>query len=529
MRHLYLLIGFCLLWLPVSAQVRLTDAQRAEQIRFIRQDTLPYSVTALPPEVNSPFSEYSPTLLDDSILLFTSMRADVEEDNDRLFETSWYCQLFQSKRNPDGSYEPAQALPSSINYRKTFNSNLSYNPTGSELIYSRCLRNGAGDLRCSLWQSFRDSKGWSKPKRLPAVINAENATTLQPCLISLPEYDVLYFVSDRKNGMGGLDIWYSIRKNGTFEVPVNAGPIINTEGNEITPFYDKLKDILYFSSNEHLGIGDYDIFYSEGALSQWGEVSNMGVPFNSPYNDFYFYPLADGRTGYFSSNRPHDAMTSEDTCCNDIFFYSRINTDTLPTPVSDTVTWQEKIAAVLPITLYFQNDQPNPKSLADTTQLDYPTLYNRYVAEIQTYITQSVSGMSGDTLIRGRREMSAFMRDSIAGGYGRLLTLVRHLREALLAGDTVELLISGYASPLHNSDYNLHLSNRRIVSLLNYLQVAEGRFFIPYLNGSLPGLRILTNPQGAVGPAFTTNDPRETVYGLRAAMERKIVISLPKD
>ena len=84
-----------------------------------------------------------------------------------------------------------------------------------------------------------------------------------------------------------MDIWYSIARDGKFEHPINAGPIINTEGNEITPFYDKKRAILYFSSDEHIGIGGYDIFYAEGAMSQWSSPSNMGVPINSEDNDIY--------------------------------------------------------------------------------------------------------------------------------------------------------------------------------------------------------------------------------------------------
>ena len=221
------------------AQGHLTDAQRDEQIRFIKQDTLPVSIEALPCEVNTRFSEYSPVLISDSFLLFTSMRADVEEDYDRLFETSWCCFLYQSKRFPDGDHLPAEALPEIINKRNVFNSNFCYNPDTKELIFSRCSQIGNGELHCSLWSSKQHDKGWHSPKKLPNVINTEGTSNMQPFLVALPEYDVLYFVSNRKNGIGGLDIWYSIRKDGKFDTPINAGSIINTEGNEITPFYDK--------------------------------------------------------------------------------------------------------------------------------------------------------------------------------------------------------------------------------------------------------------------------------------------------
>ena len=97
--------------------------------------------------------------------------------------------------------------------------------------------------------------------------------------------------------------------------------------------------------------------------------------------------------------------------------------------------------------------------------------------------------------------------------------------QAVESGDTVNLVISGFASPLHNSEYNKHLSSRRIVSLLNYLREADNGRLSPYLSGEKPGLRLHVYPEGAVNHAFETDEVRETVFGLRAAKDRKIVIS----
>ncbi len=74
----------------------MTEEEREQQRRFIRQDTLPVVVEALPDEVNTHFSEYCGQLLSDSTFLFTSMRANVEEDIEQIFETSWYCDIYQS-------------------------------------------------------------------------------------------------------------------------------------------------------------------------------------------------------------------------------------------------------------------------------------------------------------------------------------------------------------------------------------------------------------------------------------------------
>lgn len=516
-----------LLCISVSAQNRhLTDVQRDEQLDFIRHDTLPVTIEALSDKVNSRFSEYSGRLLPDSTFLFSSMRADVDEDFDHLFETSWYCNLYQSKLLADGSYLPSTALPPVINSHKFFNSNFCYNQSQDILIFTRCTRGADGDLLCSLWQSTRQNGDWDKPEKLPSYINADGSSSMQPDFVSQDGQDILYFVSNRKHGIGGFDIWYSIYKDNHFNSPINAGPVINTEGNEVTPFYDKENGILYFSSDEHLGIGDYDIFYSIGALSQWGEVSNMGVPFNSAYNDYYFTINTDGQSGYFSSNRPHDDMALSDTCCNDLFHYQWKQVATPDSmPVQTESPYTEKIISLFPITLYFQNDEPNPKSLSDTTNEDYPTLYRRYLSDNNLYVSESGRGLSGQQQSSIRQEMLQFLQDSVATGYNRLQLLVGYLKEALQNGENIELTISGYASPLHHSDYNLHLSSRRIFSLTNYLCKAENGFFLPYLNKEKPGLIIRSNPEGAVQHTFQTNETRETVYGLQAAKDRKIIIT----
>lgn len=509
--------------ISATAQNKMTEAQRRAQQDFIRKDTLPVRVEALPDEINSRFSEYAGQLFSDSTFLFSSMRADVAEDNDNLFETSWYCNLYQSKLLDDGSYLPAMPLPQAINTRKAFNSNYCFNEKRDLLIYSRCVKNGEGALQCSLWQSQKKGGNWDKAQKLPAAINAVGTSSLQPCLVEADDKQILYFVSDRPQGVGGFDIWFSILDNGKYNPPINAGTVINTEGNEVTPFYDKDEGILYFSSDEHLGIGDYDIFYSMGALSQWGEVSNMGVPFNSEYNDYYFNTFND-KTGFFSSNRPHNNLEPSDTCCNDLFRFEWM-TPEKEEPIPDTPNVAEKIASVLPITLYFQNDQPDAKSVSDTTSADYPTLYLQYLKDNDLYVSESGRGLSGNSQQAVQTAMYEFMRDSVATGYERLMQLERYLKEALQNGDSVNITISGFASPLHNNDYNQHLSMRRITSLLNYLRHADDGFFNPYITGEISGLVIHVNPQGAVNHAFKTEDTRETVYGVQAAKDRKIVIT----
>lgn len=121
-----------------------------------------------------------------------------------------------------------------------------------------------------------------------------------------PDEDVLLISMEASDGQGHEDLYYSLKGgDGTWTQPKNMGVVINTTGNEISPFLSKDKKRLYFSSNGHVGLGDEDIFVSERLYSSWDTWSipkNLGDKVNSPDFDAYF-TLANDSVAIFSSNR----------------------------------------------------------------------------------------------------------------------------------------------------------------------------------------------------------------------------------
>lgn len=115
---------------------------------------------------------------------------------------------------------------------------------------------------------------------------------------------ILIFASDMPNGFGGTDLYYSVSSgNGQWTRPVNLGKNINTEGNEMFPFFDK-DNTLYFSSTGHPGLGGLDLFEVElKEMKASSRPRNMGVPINTPTDDFALIRSEDGKSGFFSSNR----------------------------------------------------------------------------------------------------------------------------------------------------------------------------------------------------------------------------------
>lgn len=112
----------------------------------------------------------------------------------------------------------------------------------------------------------------------------------------------LYFTSNRKGSLGGLDIFMSERDSADAWGPaVNLGPAINTVYNEDTPFLSEDDRTLFFSSEGHHNMGGYDIFSSQlQDNGEWSVPVNAGFPVNSTGDDLFFYPVEKGYQAYYS-------------------------------------------------------------------------------------------------------------------------------------------------------------------------------------------------------------------------------------
>ena len=133
---------------------------------------------------------------------------------------------------------------------------------------------------------------------------------MYPYIVQNGENEILYFSSDRPDGHGGMDIWYTMRPLNSddfdFSFPQNAGEQINTIGDEITPFYDSQKKSLFFSSNGHPTLGGFDIFSSSGTPENWKQPENLKQPVNSAANDFGYVYQDSKENIFLVSTRNHN-------------------------------------------------------------------------------------------------------------------------------------------------------------------------------------------------------------------------------
>lgn len=488
----------------VTAQQHWSETERKQIANKLLHDTLDIVVVPLPESVNSPFSEYNPLLLDDSLFFFSSMKSEVDDDNESFFDTQWTAKIYQSLLKND-AYTEVVALKNVINKSNYYHPNFTFNKKKNHLIFSRCLRTVDEELLCDLYEtSFQNGK-WTKATILGNHINGNDFTSTQPFLAEMGDSDVLYFVSNRPQGMGDMDIWFSVLIDGKFGEPINAGSGINTAGNEVTPFYDANAKVLYFSSDEWPGVGGYDIFRSEGGLCSWTLPVNLGVPINSVDNDFYFSLNADGKSGYFSSNRPLDENHLEDTCCNDIFHWNKIENDTL-----FIVNQKDTTRRFCSANLYFDNDEPNPKTLSDTTEFDCLQLLKQYALQKSVYLDKNATSKDYEWMLH-------FFDDSLAFYEMELNNTLAFIEEQLADNKSLVVKIEGYASVLHSNEYNFHLSKRRNQSFVNLLKKYKQGMFLPFINNKQ--LIIKTIPYGS---QVLSGEQDDAVYSKGAMLSRKV-------
>jgi len=129
--------------------------------------------------------------------------------------------------------------------------------------------------------------------------NREDQYVAHPSLS--PDRQVLWFSSNRDGGFGGLDIWYSVKGENGWGEPINAGDKVNSSHDEMFPY--EHNQVLYFSSNGHLGLGGLDLYTAELDGREAKQVFNAGAPLNSHGDDFSIILDSTNIQGYFSSNR----------------------------------------------------------------------------------------------------------------------------------------------------------------------------------------------------------------------------------
>lgn len=306
-----------------------------EAAPIILEDTLDVVIRHPDTSVNKAHVEFAPKPLNDSTLLYASLRSDsiVYINLDDSIKTKVPTRKFYiAKKLNDSTWRMEKEFADGwFNLPETENGNGCFSSDSSMFFFSRGERNLKGQLIFHLYYSKREvGNTWSEPVKMNEEINLKGFHSTMPAFgwNSQKEIPVLYFVSNRVEGSkGGWDIWYSefYEKKNLWKKPKNAGSKINTKLNEQTPNYDPETKTMYFSSDGWPGLGGMDIFKTVGELKDWKTPENIGYPINTSVDELYYVLAPSGDEGYFVSNRVGSVSLKNPTCCADIYNYKELH------------------------------------------------------------------------------------------------------------------------------------------------------------------------------------------------------------
>ncbi|KGO87201.1 OmpA family protein [Flavobacterium suncheonense] len=256
--------------------------------------------------INTEFSDYGAFLKGDEVI-FTSARStgDVFQKK-HTWTGQYFTRLFTAKAGEDGMLSDAKEFSKDLDSK--FNEATPvFTKDGNTVYFTRNNYNDGKKGKSSdkinklkIYKATLKDGKWTDVTELP--FNNDNYSVAHPALSA--DEKTLYFSSDMPGTLGQSDIFrVAINDNGTFGSPENLGPAINTPMRETFPFITD-KNVLYFASDDHLGIGGLDVF--EAKMNKDGSftaIKNVGAPVNSAKDDFGYVVNSKTHIGYFTSNR----------------------------------------------------------------------------------------------------------------------------------------------------------------------------------------------------------------------------------
>ena len=263
-----------------------------------REETAGFAAKQL--SINTEASEFGASVPQDGKLLFNSGRIDPEFAGLSI-NRPWVVEVAA-----DGILDEPAML--SMGYVPTDGSQIGpvrYSPDGRQVVFTRNNFIAgtrpipeAGPTLSLLIADVNEAGMWSNVRPLP--FNGSDYSTGYGTFGT--DGATIYFASNRPGGFGGYDIYRARFEKGEWQtIPENLGPVVNSRGHEITPFYNGHS--LFFSSSWHHGLGGYDVFRAQMATGKPITLYHLGNAVNSSRDDMGFVFDRNTRTGYVTSNR----------------------------------------------------------------------------------------------------------------------------------------------------------------------------------------------------------------------------------
>lgn len=478
---------------------------------MIIEDALDVKITHLDTAVNNAHIELAPFPYGNNQVVFSS----IKEQEYKYYgkeESKPVSKLYISQRD-EGLWKGAVPFSEEINNGLYHTANAAFSIDKKRMYFTYC-EPAFEKILCNLYYSDKNERSWSKPKLINEITDSTGFTYTHPAVGKdfKTGADILYFVSDRPGGIGGKDIWYTIHnyKAHKYTAPVNVGPKINSEGDEVTPFYDNDNRKLYFSSNGFPGLGGYDIYYSSGEKSEWSKPLNVGYPINSETDDLYFSRFNSETEGYFTSNRKGGIALLNPTCCDDVYhvlFKDLVKIKIIGTVYEVVKDYPDSLKQYMvgdnllneaQVSLFITDQDEETEILVSTDTTNFKGEFDFTLDKNKDYLIraskdgffsnkQVYSTKNSDVIYERTKPIGLsritdqpFVLQNIYYAYGKaeLTNVAKNTIDTTLLvilNDSKDIIveISSHTDSVSSDKFNLSLSQKRAESVVNYL-VSKG-------------------------------------------------------
>ena len=294
-------------YIGLSSNTKKTEKAQKQMENLIFTDNamrhpVPFKPVNVGPVINSGQSVYAPLIsVDGQFLIFTK---NIKNPGDFIGQEDIYMAI---KDSTGWTKTMPMSGVNTVQNEGAF----TISGDGTYIVFTACDRRESFGS-CDLYYSLYMDDHWTKPVNMGKVVNS--ATWDSHPTLSV-DGRTMIFSSRRKGTIGGADLWMTQKdEKGSWMTPWNMGPIINSEGDDESPFLHPDGQTLYFRSNGRPGMGQFDIYYSryDHENDTWSEPANLGYPINTEGSEGSLTVSLDGKTAWYASDKDydHDIMLS---------------------------------------------------------------------------------------------------------------------------------------------------------------------------------------------------------------------------
>lgn len=465
-------------------------------------------------------------------MLFTSAREKGVVIDASKQDSKYLLDLYWTERIEGDSWGQAHNFGRPLNSSK-HEASASFN-NGNSIFFTKWSNSNREAKHIYVARMF--NLKFFESMKLDSAVNIEGYKSINPYVTIDGKW--LYFSSNRPGGIGGMDIW-KIRVNeygATIGKPKNLGTPINSEYNEVTPFFHETTSTLFFSSNGHKSMGGLDVFKSsfDRDAQFYGNPQNMGQPINSSKDDSYMIWDKFLKYGWLSSDRE----PCEGGHCFDIynitnspikisiegFVFDDESQDPIP---NASIEIRDVEYSFDPFTVTTDETGFYESELTQDVEIFMKATKKGYFADAASQTTKNITQttvLTQDFFLRKIPEGEIaidgieydFDSDKLRPKSKQILDT---LYEFLVLNNNLVVQINSHTDNRGNDAYNLDLSKRRAKSCVDYL-----------LSKGLPIKTLTSKGFGETTPTHLVDESKDPVLdkeGNRILLTEAYINSMP--